>query len=137
MFDAFSEADESPAGSPRHERIKGRISMLGVLFAFVFMFLGCFAAVAFGIFEWKTPFNILAVGIGGACCVAAGLSFGIAVGCLFAPLDFLLSPIGGKWLKMIGVKSVLAARIVCAAVTMTLVPAALAVTWMTIQRMLF
>ena len=44
---------------------------------------------------------------------AAGLLFGVAVACLFAPRDFLTGPLGEKWMKLIGTKSVLVARIVC------------------------
>ena len=44
---------------------------------------------------------------------AVGLVFGVAVACLFAPSSFLTSSVGQKWMKLIGTKSVLAARIVC------------------------
>ena len=44
---------------------------------------------------------------------AAGCLFGAAVGCLFAPGDFLAGPIGRKWMDMIGTKNVVVARIVC------------------------
>jgi hypothetical protein len=33
--------------------------------------------------------------------------------CLFAPREFLTGPVGQKWMKLIGTKSVLVARIVC------------------------
>ena len=45
--------------------------------------------------------------------VAVGLIFGVAVACALAPSSFLTSPVGQKWMDLIGTKNVLAARIVC------------------------
>ncbi|HMF15978.1 MAG TPA: hypothetical protein VKE98_02175 [Gemmataceae bacterium] len=39
---------------------------------------------------------------------------GIAVACLFAPREFLCGPLGTKWMKLIGIRNILGARIVCA-----------------------
>ena len=44
---------------------------------------------------------------------AAGLLLGAATACLFAPREFLTGPFGKKWMKLIGTKNVLAARIAC------------------------
>jgi hypothetical protein len=49
---------------------------------------------------------------------AAGLFFGVAVACLFAPRDFLEGPVGSRWMRMIGTKSVGAARLVCLVVAL-------------------
>ena len=38
---------------------------------------------------------------------------GVAVGCLLAPDEFMDSPVGGQWLKLIGTKNRTAARLVC------------------------
>ena len=38
---------------------------------------------------------------------------GVAVGCLLAPDEFMDSPVGGQWLKLIGTKNRTAARVVC------------------------
>lgn len=44
---------------------------------------------------------------------AGGLLYGVAMACLFAPRDFLAGPLGEKWMKLIGTKSIFGARIVC------------------------
>jgi hypothetical protein len=44
---------------------------------------------------------------------AAGILFGVAVTCLCAPQEFLTGPVGSKWLRLIGTKSVPVARFVC------------------------
>jgi hypothetical protein len=38
---------------------------------------------------------------------------GVALGCFLAPPEFMDSPVGVKWLKLIGTKSPTAARVVC------------------------
>lgn len=43
----------------------------------------------------------------------AGIMFGVAVACLFAPSEFLTGPMGAKWMSLIGTKNILVARIVC------------------------
>jgi hypothetical protein len=43
----------------------------------------------------------------------AGACFGVAMACLFAPRTFLEGPMGKKWMKLIGTKSVSSARLVC------------------------
>jgi hypothetical protein len=40
----------------------------------------------------------------------ASLILGVSLGCLFAPDRFLISPLGRKWLDLIGTQSVLGAR---------------------------
>ena len=44
---------------------------------------------------------------------AAGLLFGVAMACLFAPRSFLTGPVGQKWMKLIGTDSIVMARITC------------------------
>jgi hypothetical protein len=43
---------------------------------------------------------------------------GVALGCLVAPSDFLLSPAGVKWMELIGTKNVTGARLVCVLVVL-------------------
>jgi hypothetical protein len=38
---------------------------------------------------------------------------GIALGCLFAPDEFMRSPVGAKWLQLIGTTNLRVARVVC------------------------
>jgi len=51
---------------------------------------------------------------------AAGLLFGVAIACVLAPREFLAGPMGQKWMKLIGTKSVPVARLVCLAVAVVL-----------------
>lgn len=44
---------------------------------------------------------------------AAGLIFGTALGCLFAPNNFLRGPVGQRWMQLIGTQSMFATRLVC------------------------
>jgi hypothetical protein len=37
----------------------------------------------------------------------------MALACLFAPHDFLTGPVGKRWMKLIGTKSVPVARLAC------------------------
>src|SRR5262249_53855232 len=43
----------------------------------------------------------------------AGGVFGVGLVCCFVPQEFLTGPVGRKWMKLIGVRSVVAARIAC------------------------
>lgn len=49
---------------------------------------------------------------------AAGLLVGAAVACALAPRAFLTGPIGEKWMRLIGTRSVPVARGVCLAVAL-------------------
>jgi hypothetical protein len=49
-----------------------------------------------------------------------GPCFGVATACLFAPRSFLEGPLGRKWLRLIGTRKVLAARLVCFLVDLVL-----------------
>jgi hypothetical protein len=44
---------------------------------------------------------------------AGGFFFGMAIMCLVAPRAFLTGPVGAPWMKLIGTKNVLVARIAC------------------------
>src|SRR5215471_3210705 len=47
-----------------------------------------------------------------------GLIFGVAAACLLAPHEFLTGPVGRKWMTLIGTKSVVVARLVCAIIVL-------------------
>jgi hypothetical protein len=51
----------------------------------------------------------------------AGTCFGAAAACLFAPRAFLEGPLGRKWMRFIGTRSVGAARLVCLMVCVAVV----------------
>jgi hypothetical protein len=48
--------------------------------------------------------------------VIMGMLLGTAGACLFAPREFLLGPIGARWMELIGAKNPASARFVCAVV---------------------
>jgi hypothetical protein len=54
-------------------------------------------------------------------CVVAGMLLGAAATCLVAPREFLLGPIGEKWMAWIGVRTTAAARFVCGLVIAVIV----------------
>jgi hypothetical protein len=51
---------------------------------------------------------------------AGGLLLGVALACLFAPRRFLESPVGRKWMGLIGTESIFVARLVCLILTLVL-----------------
>ena len=70
----------------------------------------------------------------------AGLVFGVAMACLFAPRSFLTGPVGQKWMQLIGTQSIVVARVVCFLFTMLLVgfiSLLVWATWSDSQRHLF
>ena len=107
--DAVGKAGES---ADRHVSQHGRIASLGGLFGALGAVLGLiFAGMAPGdpASGKGTGEVLLAPLLFGA----AGCLFGAAIGCLFAPRDFLAGPLGRKWMEMIGTKNVVVARMVC------------------------
>jgi hypothetical protein len=65
---------------------------------------------------------------------AAGLLFGVAATCAFAPRDFLAGPVGRKWMRLIGTKSIAAARLVCLAVVLGVSLIATVAAWAFVNR---
>lgn len=57
--------------------------------------------------------QIRAMMLGSLIFAAAGFVLGVAIMCLVAPRAFLTGPVGRPWMKLIGTKSVLVARIAC------------------------
>lgn len=51
---------------------------------------------------------------------AVGVVLGAALGCLIAPREFLVGPIGERWMSFIGVKRPVLARFVCGAAVLIL-----------------
>jgi hypothetical protein len=64
----------------------------------------------------------------------AGLLFGVAAACAFAPRKFLAGPVGRKWMKLIGTKSIAAARLVCLAVVLGVSLIATVAVWSFVNR---
>jgi hypothetical protein len=58
----------------------------------------------------------------------AGILLGTAGACLMAPREFLTGPVGRKWMALIGTRSVLVARIVCAVTVLIFLGAIIALT---------
>lgn len=105
------DGGDVPAVPEWHERYRRRINAVGGVFAAVG---GLLAAVLLVMVVVQKPDRMsvrlllapLSFGFG-------GYLFGMSVMCLFAPSDFLRGPVGRPWMKMIGTRSVIAARIAC------------------------
>jgi len=83
---------------------------------------GCFAALAVipGLVtsaivasQMESYRQIRAMMLGSLIFAAEGFVLGVAIMCLVAPRAFLTGPVGRPWMKLIGTKSVLVARIAC------------------------
>lgn len=101
-----------PEETNRHENYHKRIMLVAAIFAAVGAAL---AAVLLLVVLLRKPESMslrallapVAFGFG-------GYMFGMSVMCLFAPTAFLTGPVGRQWMRMIGTKSVVVARIACA-----------------------
>jgi hypothetical protein len=109
-------------GSDEAEMLRGycrRIVVLGVLFPVFFALIVPIATpwAAYFVQHPRTP-------VGACVATCIGLIFslgtalfyvfaGVAASCLFSPDEFLGSPVGHKWLELIGTKNFRAARFVC------------------------
>lgn len=114
MFDRFWKTQAETPQTPEHAKAHGRIGMWGVVFMFVFLLLGLgFAGILFWISELPKLVDALLAGATIAVFTTAGLGFGVAVGCLQAPREFLDSFDGRSWLKLVGARSAKASRVIC------------------------
>jgi hypothetical protein len=123
MFGAARVAavgDTAAAGPPDHARINRRILILG--------FVVGSAGLALGLLflrstdrpdnpntDWGAALKTIAL------LTFASYFVGISVGCLTAPAAFFDGPVGQRWLKLIGTRSVAAARLVCLALIVLVV----------------
>ena len=96
----------------RHSAYHKRIILVSSVFGILGAAIGIIASIALAV-DAKSGKDIKGVLLTPFMFGAGGLLFGVAVACLFAPRDFLTGPLGKKWMKLIGTKSVLVARIVC------------------------
>ena len=76
--------------------------------------LGAAGGLAFAVAAGEGPNGLMAPPLFGA----AGLLVGSAAACLFAPRAFLTGPLGEKWMRLIGTRSVAVARGVCLALAL-------------------
>lgn len=98
--------------APRHASYHRWIILGGIVFA-----LGGMVVFPLGLM-WEAAgkereVDFVAMLRGAGIGAAAGMLLGVALTCLIAPRDFLLGPMGRKWMELIGVEGVLAARAVC------------------------
>jgi hypothetical protein len=87
-----------------------------VTVAVVFGLIGVVLGVSLGIFSAdaaKTGRDVRGIVMAPFVFAAAGILFGFAIACLFAPRAFLTGPFGKKWMALIGTTNVTVARIVC------------------------
>jgi hypothetical protein len=108
----------SPAGDPadveakRHAGYHKRIVFVGACFAGVGLVLGLITSVLMASAA-KSGSEIKGILLTPVLYGAGGFVFGMAIMCLVAPRAFLTGPVGAPWMKLIGTRSVLAARITC------------------------
>ena len=113
--------------APKHATYHKRIVVVSIIFGVV----GVVAGICFLVSEWWSQHDGSKGGLWLAPIMfgAAGVLFGAAFACLFAPKEFMVGPMGQKWMTLIGTKNILAARIVCLVVALVPVAFAGVVMW--------
>lgn len=100
-----------PENANQHENYHKRIMLVAGVFAGVG---AAFAAVLLLVVLVRKPESLsLRAVLGPVGFGFGGYMFGMSVMCLFAPTAFLTGPVGRSWMRMIGTKSVVVARIAC------------------------
>ena len=107
-----SAGDPADAESRHHAKYHKRIVFVGGCFAAVGVVLGLITSAVVAS-DVKSGRDIRGIVLAPVTFGAGGFVFGMAVMCLVAPREFLNGPVGAPWMKLIGTKNVLAARIVC------------------------
>jgi len=102
---------------PKHAAYHKRIVKLAIIFGIVGAVGGAVAAV-FAAVGPRVERNHRAIILAPVLFGIGGAFFGTAIACLIAPSDFLTGPVGQKWMKLIGTRNVLVARLVCALVAL-------------------
>jgi hypothetical protein len=93
-----------------------RLVNIARIFAILGFVLWTFAFVAGSLIvgmKFNDPGKIAIVCLSPFLGCILGAAVGAILGCLIAPRDFLLGPLGRKWMSFIGTQNVLAARVVC------------------------
>src|SRR5262245_7673674 len=123
LFDALKRIADTagavpPDGGPadgeaqRHARYHRRIVVVGSCFATVGVVFGLITSVVLA--GGANPGdNVRGALLAPALYGVGGFVFGMAVMCLVAPRAFLTGPVGARWMKLIGTKNVLVARVAC------------------------
>ena len=128
--DAVEQAGEA---SSRHATYHKRI----VLVAIVFGVIGVLCGIGFiaSVFLWPKPGDDTRLALLSPLLFgAAGVLYGVAVACLFAPRPFLEGPMGKKWMTLVGTKSVFGVRIVCMLLSLIPFAAAALIYWDQMRR---
>jgi hypothetical protein len=123
LFDAIQHIADTasappPPGDPadpqgqRHARYHKRIVAVASCFAVLGVILGLLTAVMM-VSNAKSGEGTRGVLLAPVIYGVGGFVFGMTIMCLFAPRAFLTGPVGEPWMKLIGTRSVLVARIAC------------------------
>jgi hypothetical protein len=107
-----SAGDPAEPEAQRHANYHKRIVFVGGCFAALGVVLGLLAAAAVAS-DPKSGGDARGILLVPVIYGAGGFVFGMAIMCLVAPRAFLTGPVGAPWMKMIGTKDVLMARIAC------------------------
>ena len=117
-----ADLDDARIDADRHRGYQKRIVAVGAAF-------GILSLVPSGVLVWRMveeggfsmDLDILKkVALLTLASAVFSTSVGVAVGCLFAPREFLEGPLGRRWMAFIGPESVAAARVVCLLVVLGL-----------------
>ena len=108
----FAASKESGEESQLDQKYHTRIVRVGLVFCVIGMIAGGVASVSLANEPdaQTQPTKLARLPLLGA---ATGFLFGLAIMCVFAPRAFMTGPVGQKWMKLIGTKSVLLARFAC------------------------
>jgi hypothetical protein len=107
-----------PAGDPaepearRHANYHKQIVFVGGCFAALGVVVGLLTAAA-AASDAKSGGDGRGIILAPVMFGAGGFVFGMAIMCLVAARAFLTGPVGAPWMKLIGTKDVLVARIAC------------------------
>jgi hypothetical protein len=96
----------------RHATYHRRIVLVGGIFGAIGAALGLALSIGTSTAD-KADKDVKGILLAPLMFAAAGVLFGVAMACLFAPTEFLMGPVGRKWMKLIGTESVRGARLTC------------------------
>jgi hypothetical protein len=124
LFDFHRQLDDYASPDPasvesageagaRHAAYHRRVYLCGCVFAVLGMALGIVVAIAARAEAAPTGRTARGVWLAPLAGLMGGFFLGVSVACLFAPRAFLTGPVGKKWMKLIGTRSVVTARVAC------------------------
>jgi len=108
----FAASEQTENESKLYEKYQTWIVRVGFIFGFVGLIAGgiATASLANDANDPIHPTELVRLPLLGG---ASGFFLGMSIMCAVAPKEFMTGPIGQKWMRLIGTKNVLVARIAC------------------------